>query len=106
MLSSIVTRRIRTSVYAAVGTFFVVAFLLCRPAPPSVAQIAQCAPPQTSTCATNPNIDLAVVLDHSGSLDPNERGQTYNIQVQGLALALRNPSVIPRDGTVAISVIT
>ncbi|HEY7532866.1 MAG TPA: vWA domain-containing protein, partial [Nitrospiraceae bacterium] len=59
-----------------------------------------------SFCPQNPNIDLVVMLDRSGSLSEPGKGEAYNIQVEGLAVALRDVSVIPRDGSVAISVFT
>jgi Protein of unknown function (DUF1194) len=57
---------------------------------------------ECSACFVNPSIDLAVVLDHSGSLDAT----AFNIQIDGLASALRDPTVIPRDGSVGLSVIS
>jgi hypothetical protein len=65
-----------------------------------------CPGTEESTCAANPDIDLAIVLDRSGSMDPAERGEAFNIQVGGIAQALRDASVIPRDGSVSLSVMT
>ncbi|HSO76027.1 MAG TPA: vWA domain-containing protein, partial [Blastocatellia bacterium] len=43
------------------------------------------------------------MIDASGSVAT--RGQTYNIEIEGLLRALRDPAVIPRDGSVAVSVV-
>lgn len=51
-------------------------------------------------------IDLVFILDRSGSMEPSELGASYNIQVDGVARALRDASIIPRDGSVAVSVQT
>jgi hypothetical protein len=48
--------------------------------------------------------DIAFIIDRSGSVAL--RGQTYNIQLDGVIASLRDPSVIPRDGTVAVAVVT
>lgn len=60
---------------------------------------ANCPPPR-------PKVDLAFILDRSGSLDAALLGQTYNIQIEGVLRALRDPTVIPRDGSVAVVVET
>jgi hypothetical protein len=46
---------------------------------------------------------VAFILDRSGSIAT--RGQTYNIELQGVATALRDASVIPRDGSIAVAVL-
>jgi hypothetical protein len=62
-------------------------------------------------------INLAFILDSSGSMansidhpspqtTSRGRGQTYNIQVKGVIRALSNINVIPRDGSIAVTVIT
>jgi hypothetical protein len=63
-------------------------------------------------------INLAFILDSSGSLanfispDSQEgttsqgRGQTYNAQIKGAVRAMTDPGAIPRDGSVAVTVIT
>ncbi|MFL6274538.1 MAG: vWA domain-containing protein [Blastocatellia bacterium] len=86
---------------ATAGLLFAVSFV-SMPAPIRLATLQDCAAIEASSCFTNPNIDLAVVLDHSGSLTAS----AFNIQVDGLASALRDPTVIPRDGSVGLSVIT
>ena len=50
--------------------------------------------------------DLAFIVNMSGSMDPLKRGQTYNMQIEGIARSLRDPAVIPSDGSVAVSVFT
>jgi len=65
----------------------------------------------------NRKIDLAFIIDRSGSLmnriDPPSgdtkslgRGQTYNVEIKGVLRALRDPTVIPRDGSMAVAVVT
>lgn len=66
---------------------------------PTDCKPANCPPP-------TPKVDLAFILDRSGSLDARLLGQTYNVQIEGVLRALRDPSVIPRDGSAAVSVWT
>lgn len=58
----------------------------------------------TRTCYEQPLYDIAFILDASGSIA--QRGQTYNLELEGIINALSDPTVIPRDGTVALSVFT
>lgn len=53
-----------------------------------------------------PSVDLAFIIDRSGSFDIAKVGQAYNVQIDGVLRALRDPSVIPRDGSVAVTVET
>jgi len=70
-------------------------------------------------CSTCPaaKINLAFIIDDSGSLMnsinfPTDRtasqgrGQTYNVAIEGVIRALGNTSVIPRDGSLAVTVLT
>jgi hypothetical protein len=61
-------------------------------------------------------INLVFIIDRSGSLSnrvdappertsSNGRGQTYNVEIEGVRCALLNPSVIPRDGSVAVGAV-
>ena len=59
---------------------------------------------ESNPCLANPQIDLVFMVDRSGSM--GERGVTYNIQIEGILESLRDPCVIPRDGSVAITVFT
>jgi hypothetical protein len=61
--------------------------------------------PPVPPCVSN-KVDLAFIIDVSGSLAVSNRGQAYNVQIEGIVSALRNPSVVPRDGSVAVAVIT
>lgn len=63
----------------------------------------ECSTPAPEGCFVQPKTDLVFMIDSSGSLAG--RGQTYNIELEGLARALRDPAVIPRDGSIAISVV-
>lgn len=49
-------------------------------------------------------IDIAFIIDRSASV--GLLGQTYNAQIDGVIAALSDPSVIPRDGSVAVAVAT
>lgn len=51
-------------------------------------------------------VDLAFIIDRSGSLDEKSQGQTYNIEIEGVRRALLDPGVIPRDGSIAVAVFT
>ncbi len=54
-------------------------------------------------CAVPAKVDIAFMLDRSGSLA--SRGQTWNIMVEGVLTALGDATVIPRDGTIAVCVV-
>jgi hypothetical protein len=84
---------------------FVIALLLAAPMIAPREQIAQdnCAKATQEGCFVQANRDVAFLIDASGSIDP--RGQTYNVQVEGVLRSISDPTVIPRDGSVAVSVI-
>ncbi|HKP13711.1 MAG TPA: vWA domain-containing protein, partial [Blastocatellia bacterium] len=63
----------------------------------------ECAQPSESKCFTRSQRDIAFLIDATGSVE--QRGQTYNIQVEGVRRAISDPTVIPRDGSVAVAVI-
>jgi hypothetical protein len=63
-----------------------------------------CVPQVAEGCFTAPKRDIAFILDRSGSIAL--RGQAYNIAIQGVLRALRDPTAIPRDGSIAVSIIT
>jgi hypothetical protein len=56
-----------------------------------------------SGCRTPSKVDIAFILDRSGSV--GTRGQTWNLMVEGLLRALSDPTVIPRDGSTAVCVV-
>lgn len=62
-----------------------------------------CSKPSGQGCFVQPKTDLLFMLDGSGSIAG--RGQTYNIEIEGVLRALRDPAVIPRDGSMAVSVV-
>jgi hypothetical protein len=68
-------------------------------------QIAQenCAKVTKDGCFVQANRDVAFMIDASGSIEL--RGQTYNVQLEGVLRSINDPTVIPRDGSVAVSVI-
>lgn len=51
-------------------------------------------------------VDLAFIIDRSGSLDVKAQGQTYNVEIEGVRRAILDPSLIPRDGSIAVAVFT
>ena len=64
-----------------------------------------------------PKVNLAFIIDRSRSManridppvvDPENagRGLTYLIEIEGVLRALRDPTVIPRDGSTAVTVVT
>lgn len=74
-------------------------------APDKSAQDGPCTPPSSQTgCFVQARYDIAFILDRSGSI--GLRGQTYNIEVEGVIRAISDSTVIPRNGTVAIAVFT
>jgi hypothetical protein len=54
-------------------------------------------------CKQPPKVDIAFMLDRSGSMA--QRGQTWNIMVDGVIRALRDRTVFPRDGSIAVCVV-
>ncbi|MEK6300866.1 MAG: VWA domain-containing protein [Acidobacteriota bacterium] len=62
-----------------------------------------CSVPPKDGCFFQPKTDLLFMIDASGSIA--NRGQTYNIEIDGVVRALRDPAVIPRDGSIAVSVL-
>ncbi|HEY7544843.1 MAG TPA: VWA domain-containing protein, partial [Blastocatellia bacterium] len=86
----------------AVILFSIIATLMIG-APARRAQQDICRP-IGDPCFQQSLYDIAFILDASGSIA--QRGQTYNLEVQGVIDALSDPTIIPRDGTVALSVFT
>ena len=75
-------------------------------APTRIAQ-QDCAIPLNPECPAFRNkIDVAFIIDRSGSMAIDQLGHTYNVEVEGVVRALRDPSVIPRDRSIAVSVWT
>jgi hypothetical protein len=62
-----------------------------------------CTPVPIQGCFVQPKRDIAFLIDASGSVE--QRGQTYNIEIEGVRRAISDPTVIPRDGSVAVTVI-
>src|SRR5438132_4052194 len=79
-----------------------IALLISAPLLLPRAQKAQddCAAPTPAVCYAQPKRDIAFLIDATGSVE--QRGQTYNIQVEGVRRAISDPTVIPRDGSVAV----
>lgn len=51
-------------------------------------------------------VDLAFIIDRSGSLDVAAQGQTYNVEIEGVRRAILDASLIPRDASIAVAVFT
>ena len=69
-----------------------------------------------SDCPCAPkSTNLVFIIDRSGSFQDSisktdataslGRGQTYNVEINGVVEALLNPSIIPRDGSVSVGVV-
>lgn len=83
-----------------------IALVLMVLAPTRIAQ-QDCTTPLNPECpALRNRIDIAFIIDRSGSMAIDQLGQTYNVEVEGVVRALRDPSVIPRDKSAAVSVWT
>ncbi|HWP43049.1 MAG TPA: DUF1194 domain-containing protein, partial [Blastocatellia bacterium] len=89
---------IRLAMRAAIVAMLAAGIVMTSPRPSA----------QQNPCPHDPlnpaKIDIAFIVDRSGSIAL--RGQTYNIQIDGVIAALSDPSVIPRDGSVAVAVVT
>jgi uncharacterized protein YegL len=72
-------------------------------APPQNAQQPCQAEPRPG-CRDKARFDLAFIVDASGSIA--KRGQSFNIEIEGIARAARNPTIIPPDGSISLAVIT
>lgn len=59
---------------------------------------------QEPGCRDKAQFDIAFVVDQSRSIA--ERGQTYNVEIEGIIRAVRDPTIIPYDGSVSLSVIS
>ena len=59
---------------------------------------------QEPNCVDKVKFDLTFLVDQSGSFA--KRGQSYNIEVEGIIRAARDQTIIPRDGSVSVSVLT
>ncbi|HEY7913124.1 MAG TPA: vWA domain-containing protein, partial [Blastocatellia bacterium] len=81
-------------------TAFALAMLAIAPVPQRAQEI--CAPPSRD-CFTRPPRDIAFIVDRSGSIAL--RGQTYNAAIDGVIRSIADETVIPRDGSVAITVV-
>ena len=86
----------------AVVIALMVAAVMISPDHPRAAQ-DDCSTPPKEGCFIQPRMDLVFMIDSSGSIA--SRGQTYNIELEGLQRALRDPATIPRDGSIAVSVV-
>src|SRR5437763_1648746 len=62
-----------------------------------------CTPVAIQGCFVQPKRDIAFLIDATGSVE--QRGQTYNIEIEGVRRAISDSTVIPRDGSVAVAVI-
>lgn len=82
-----------------------IALLLATPMIAPRKQIAQdtCPKEIPQGCFVQANRDIAFLIEASSSIAA--RGQTYNIQLEGVIRTLRDSTIIPRNGSVAVSVL-
>jgi murein DD-endopeptidase MepM/ murein hydrolase activator NlpD len=59
------------------------------------------APSPTGGICSQPKIDLAILIDSSGSIDPGD----FEVEKEGFARAIDDPSKVPQDGSVCVTVI-
>lgn len=69
--------------------------------PATVAPAAAAAPAQPSQPHATPIRVIALVIDGSGSIDPTD----FDLQKEGIKLALQDLPLVPRNGTIAVLVI-
>jgi hypothetical protein len=55
--------------------------------------------------AVNQKVEICFAVDSSSSMLLDSGGDGFAVQIQDLANAVSNPALIPRDGTVAVSVV-
>jgi len=89
---------------AAIIGGLVVGVMICAPTlnarlEPSAESSQECPQPGAK-------VDLAFIIDRSGSLDVKAQGQTYNVEIEGVRRAILDPSLIPRDASIAVAVFT
>ena len=94
----------RHKLYGRAIRAFMIALLLAAPMVAPREQIAQdnCVKDIPQGCFVQANRDIAFMIDASGSMAL--RGQTYNVQLEGVIRAVGDSTVIPRNGSVAVSV--
>src|SRR4051812_39017339 len=85
-------------IYRVLASLFILALTIVTP----VSSAGQDCLPE-SGCFTRARRDVIFLIDRSGSIA--RRGQTYNIEIEGVACALRDKTVIPRDGSTAVAVL-
>jgi Protein of unknown function (DUF1194) len=86
--------------YTALASLLVIGLALA--AEPSSADLASPLIPGPN-CFAQVKRDVAFLIERSGSIA--RRGQTYNMEIKGLAHALRDPAMILRDGSIAVVVV-
>jgi Abnormal spindle-like microcephaly-assoc'd, ASPM-SPD-2-Hydin len=110
-LQANITRTIRTAAnhfcnhnYIIIRGLIVALFVAAPLLMPRAHQAQEdCPPAQSAGCFVQPKRDIAFLIDATGSIE--QRGQTYNIQIEGVRRAISDPTVIPRDGSVAVAII-
>lgn len=97
-----ISARVRTVRAALIGAI-VIGVTICFPP-----QSARLRSPDASQDCPQPGskVDLAFIIDRSGSLDVKAQGQTYNVEIEGVRRAILDPSLIPRDASVAVAIFT
>ncbi|HJQ67518.1 MAG TPA: vWA domain-containing protein [Blastocatellia bacterium] len=101
---NILTHRSRpiASTLKKFSTLLPIAFILMA-APIAGAQ--ECANQKERDCLLITRAALIFLVDRSGSMDRATRGQSYNVQIEGIKQAVLDTKVIPHNGSLAIAVI-
>ena len=90
--------------WIATAAFISLFLLVGIAAPGRFSADEACTSAKGPDCFTPARRDIAFIIDRSRSIAG--RGQTYNIEIEGVIRALADPTIIPRDGSTAVSVIT
>jgi Mg-chelatase subunit ChlD len=98
-LSSALKRSARVLTSAIVASVFAFSLLIATPRQQAnaVYQVAE------NPCIKTRPTKLIFLIDRSGSMAP--RGQTYNSQIEGVIRSLRDPTVVPRDGSIEVGIV-
>ncbi len=84
---------------ASVAIVFAFSMLIATPRQQANAVYQVAGKPCNQTRPTK----LIFLIDRSGSMAP--RGQSYNSQIEGVIRSLRDPTVVPRDGSVEVGIV-
>jgi hypothetical protein len=97
--NSAMKQSLRSGLSLSVAIIFALSLWLAAPVhkASAVYQIADI------TCFKTRPTKLIFLIDRSGSMA--QRGQSYNAQIDGIIRSLRDPSVVPRDGSIEVGIV-